>query len=142
MIGFDVKVENGEIVRMGLQSLADDVPKIGRLQIYYTVLKVRTRMRAPYTSVGAVPGYVRTRRLFHAWTIERKPEGYAIWADPKTPYGRPYAQYVVGDAEGHGQAWMHEGRWPLFREVVDEEVGKLPPEVERHIEVTARSHGL
>lgn len=52
----------------------------------------------------------------------------------------PYTRYVVGDSYGLGQAWMHQGRWQLFRDEVDKEVSTLPTEVERAIVVVARRH--
>lgn len=141
MLGINVTVE-GQIVRQGLQNLAAEVPRVGRRQIYLAVLHIRTRMRAGYSSVARSPNYTRTRGLWSAWTIERLSQGYTIWADPKSSSGRSYAHYVVGDSEGHGQAWMHIGNWPVFRVVVDEEVSRLPREIERQIEITARSLGF
>lgn len=141
MIDLIITVE-GQLVRMGLQNLAAQVPQVGRQQIYFTVLHIRTRMRQGYIQAPATQSYKRSYALWRAWQIERAGEGYRIWADPRTARGKPYAHYVVGDAEGQGQAWMHMGNWPVFREVVDEEVKKLPEEIEQRIEITAKSLGF
>ena len=41
--------------------------------------------------------------------------------------------YVVGDAKGKGQAWMHAGRWWIARPLVEEEVPALRAAIEKDI---------
>jgi hypothetical protein len=37
---------------------------------------------------------------------------------------------------------MHKGRWEVYRDVVDEEIEKLPDAVEQEIRMVARRKGL
>jgi hypothetical protein len=80
--------------------------------------------------------YVRTFALQHGWTITSRQDGYT------TSNATPYTKYVVGTAYGTEQAWMHVGRWLLLRDVSDEEVGKLPAEIDSHITQVARRENL
>jgi hypothetical protein len=134
-----IKVK-GELVRKGLQDLAAEIPKIGRQQIRTMLNRVARRMQE---YPGERPGqtYKRTGRLFYSWKIEEIQNGYTI-SNTAARKGRAYAGYVVGDAYGTQQAWMHKGRWLVTRDVVEEEVTKLPPAIEDEITMVARRSGL
>jgi hypothetical protein len=139
MTQLSIKVD-GELVRKGLQNLAAEVPKIGRLQIYQTEQAIVRRMKI-YPPERIDQKYIRTGRLGHGWTITSLPNGYTLSNDT------PYTKYVVGNAYGLEQAWMHistdQGkRWNLLRDVQDEEVEKLPKEIDDAIIVVARREGL
>ena len=119
---------------MGLQDLAAEIPKIGRLQIYRTSQEIVKRMKIyPPTRFGQT--YVRTYRLRDGWRIIRKTEGFAGYTIQNRT---PYTKYVVGNAAGLEQAWMHRGRWPIFRSVSMLEVNKLSKEINKHIVITGR----
>jgi len=139
MSDLNVRITGGKLVRRGLQNLAAAVPQIGRQQIYNAVRRIRARMRQ---EPGRVEGYSRTGQLRGSWIIVRVADGYNLYNVAVGPYGQDYPQYVVGDSEGANQAWMHQGRWPLFRDEVDEEISQLPPEIERHIQVSAAIFGF
>ncbi len=131
---------NGELVRQGLQDLANEIPKIGRRNIRTVMNRIVRKAQAyPAELPGQV--YRRTGRLFYSWKIEEVQSGYAI-SNTAAFRGRAYAQWVVGDAYGTRQAGIHQGRWSLFRDVVDEEVAKLPPEIEDEIQMVARRGGI
>lgn len=149
---------SGQLVRQGLQNLADEIPQIGRLQIYRTMQAIQKRMRQP----GAKPTYpiqwesekqrraffasngfgggiphVRINRYVDAWKISKFGDiGYQL---SNTSKG---AQYIGGNAYGQNQSTIHQGRWPLFRDVTDEETRKLPEEINKEIRVVARRYGL
>jgi len=136
-----VKVENGVLVRKGLQNLADDVPKIGREQVFKTMQKVYTVMRK-YPPVRPGSKYVRTGRLRDSVRlIKASNTGYSVEVDPVSR-GRHYGKYVVGDARGGSQAWFHVGWWHLFADVVEEEVQKLPSNIEEHIRRVSKGYGI
>jgi hypothetical protein len=139
MTQLTIKV-NGELVRMGLQDLSAELPKIGRRQIR-TVMNRIVRRQQAYP--GERPGqtYKRTGKLFYSWKIEEVENGYRI-SNTAARKGRSYAQYVVGDAYGTSQAWMHKGRWELTRDVVDQEIEKLPQDIEDEIIMVARRINL
>ncbi len=148
----------GEMVRMGLQNLADEIPKIGRLQIYRTAMDIRKgmqvkgskptypinwdsvrQMKAFFASDGFGGGipHTRTDEYITAWRVESiGDQGYRL---VNTIGG---AQYIGGNAYGQKQSRIHQGRWPLFRDVADAELVKLPENIEKEIKVVARRYGL
>lgn len=149
-----ITLGRGELVRQGLQDLNAEVPQIGRRGIRTVMERIKRRMQAypperpgqSRTGSHAVLGttyiavrYRRTGRLGRSWVIERDGNtGYIIKNDARNRYGRRYTRYVVGDAYGQSQAWMHQGRWQVLRDVVEEELAKLPPQIENEITMVAR----
>jgi len=127
---------NVGLVRQGLQDLGAEIPKIGRRRIYDAVNRI-TRTMEGYPPERARQTYVRTGTLYAGWQVKKLDDGYQI-VNYAARRGRRYARYVVGDAFGTGQAWMHAGRWQLFRDVVEDEMAQLPPVVAREIELVAR----
>ena len=133
---------NAKLVRMGLQNLALEIPKIGRNQIWKVMQRVKARARIyPKERIGQK--YVRTYRLRDSWEIGRKSsgtlEGYTIKNDT------PYAPYVMGDAYGNRQAWMHistdQGkRWTMTRDIVEDEIKTLPADISKEIDMVARRY--
>jgi hypothetical protein len=154
---FSIKFD-GELVRKGLEDLSSEIPKISRQRIRVVMERIKRRMQeypaersgqSTAISVAVVgrayvptPGrYQRTGNLGSRWAIEEIPQGYKI-ENTAQRKGREYGRYVVGDAYGTGQAWMHVGRWQVMRDVVEEELEKLPADVEKHINLVARRVGL
>ena len=141
MTQLSIKVTGGEIVRQGLQDLAAEIPEIGRLQIYRTEQAIAKRLKNYWTNndPSELPSYTRTGDLSRGYKITPLREvGYTL--SNKTPY----TSLVVGNAYGTGQAWMHAkpGRHTLWRDVQDEEVDKLPQEIDDAITVVARRKGF
>jgi hypothetical protein len=135
MTQLSIQVKGAELVRKGLQDLSAEIPKIGRLQIYNTAQAVVRRMKI-YPPAPPMSTYVRTGRLGGNYTITPKSNGYTIANNTS------YSKYVVGNAQGLEQAWMHQGRWQKFRDVYGEEVNKLPDEIVNHIYRFTRDAGL
>lgn len=80
---------------------------------------VRHLVVKPYPPQRPKQRYKRTGRLGARWKSAGTPDGARIYNE------QPYAGYVVGDASGKGQAWMHAGRWWLARDVVEAARPKL-----------------
>ena len=137
MTQLSISFNGAELVRKGMQDLSAEIPKIGKLQIYRTEQTVVRRMKEYWTmnTPPELPSYQRTGRLAGGYFISPTQNGYMI------SNSVPYTKYVVGNAYGLEQAWMHY-RHPLFRNVQEEEVAKLPPEVEKEINMVARRVGL
>jgi hypothetical protein len=135
MTQLSISVTGAEIVRQGLQNLSAEIPQIGRLGIYRTAQAIVRRMKE-YPPPPPMSTYVRTGTLGGGWTITPNTNGYTI------RNGTPYTKYVVGNAYGLEQAWMHQGRWQLQRDVTEDEVSKLPEELIREISLAARRLGL
>lgn len=140
MTQLSITLKNAELVRKGLQDLGAEIPKVGRLQIYRTEQAIVRRMKEYWThnSPPELPSYQRKGLLAAGYTITPTTNGYRI------SNAVPYTSLVVGNAYGLEQAWMHAkpGRHKLLRDVSDEEVAKLPPEIEKEISAVARRVGL
>ena len=127
---------NVGLVRQGLQDLGAEIPKIGRRKMYDAVNRI-TREMEGYPPERQGQKYVRTGRLGFSWRVHRLDTGYVI-SNNASRRGRYYTRYVVGDAYGHGQAWMHVGRWQKFKTVVDAEIEKMPQQIVNEIEISGR----
>lgn len=73
----------------------------------------RTGKRAEATRVVAQPG---NNQFSKKYTLESTPN----YGGGKT--GNPY---VLGDAQGQGQARIHQGRWKLMRTAMEQAVGRI-----------------
>lgn len=135
MTTLSIQINNADIVRQGLQDLSAEVPKIGRQGIYRGMQSVVRRMKE-YPPPTPTSLYIRTGTLGAGWTILPNANGYSVTNNT------PYTQYVVGNAYGLEQAWMHQGRWQLLRDVVEDEISKQPDEIISEIEMVARRVGL
>jgi len=144
----------GELVRQGLQDLAAEIPKIGRRQIRTVTNRVVRRMQAyPGNRIPERTGehpilgriitkHTRTGLYGRSWKIEEVASGYRI-ENTAARKGRQYGVYVGGDAYGNHQQWYHaKTKWLLLKDVVDEEILKLPPEIESEITTAAHRKGL
>jgi hypothetical protein len=128
---------NGELVRMGLQNLTNEIPKIGTLQIY-RVMQATFRRSGEYPEPFPGQRYVRTYNLRYSRSLEKLENGYMLVINPTNKYNRPYGVYVLGDFEGAGQAQIHTYRWTPVRTIFDEEAASLPEEVVRALQVKAQ----
>jgi len=135
MTQISINLEGAELVRQGLQNLSKEIPDIGRLQIYRTSQAIVRRLKE---YPPELPSYKQTHYLGGGWKITPKDIGYTI----ENPVF--YTKRVVGNAYGLEQVWMHArpGRWPLMRDVVEEEVANLPQEIDKHISLVARRENL
>ncbi len=146
--------DSAKMVRQGLQNLEKQIPEVGRLQIYRVFQRIKSRMsrealrpsgpinwdserqRKAFFASDGFGGGIPTRRTgtyARGWQIERQDNGYRL-----TNAAESYARYVGGDAFGMSQSGIHRGRWPLFRDAVDEEIANLPEEVEKNLELASR----
>ena len=128
---------NVQVVRMGLQNLDAEVVKIGRNQLYNQSRQV-VKLKQSYPAERKGQKYVRTYLFKRSWQIEAaKSGGYSI-RNTAARKGRGYGKYVVGDSIGQQQAWMHVGRWQVFRDVVEACAAQLPEGVRDEIILYAR----
>ena len=135
MTQLSIQINNADIVRRGLQDLSAEIPKVGRLQIYQAEQNIVRRMKE-YPPPPSTSTYVRTYTLQSGWTITPNTNGYTIRNNTS------YTKYVVGNAYGLEQAWMHVGRWQLLRDVQEDEVSRLPEKIINEITLVARRIGL
>lgn len=128
--------KNAKIVRQGLQNLRAEVPKIGRQRMFEAMQRIVVRMQK-YPPERPGQKYRRTFRFRAGWRINSIPDSPAQTGWQVTNVV-PYAKYPVGNAYGEGQAWMHVGRWNLFRDVAEAEIGKLPKTIQNEVVMVAR----
>ena len=131
-----------ELVRQGLEDLGKEVPNVGRRRLR-TILERAKRIMEEYPAERPGQKYKRTGRFFRGWRIEQisGSKGYTL-KNVAMFRGNAYPQYVVGDAYGTSQAWMHKGRWPNFRDVTEKELEALPEELGDEIVMVARRIGF
>ncbi len=135
------RVRGAKITRKGLEDLGAEIPKISRSRIRATLDRI-VRVMKVYPAEPPGSTYERTFKLRRGWkVVPIGTEGYLIQNRARFR-GRSYVKYVVGMASGLGQAWMHVGRWKLFRNVVDSEGARLPRDIARHIRISARKKGF
>ncbi len=140
-ITFRLDERKAKIVRQGLRDLAADIPKIGRREVRNTLERILRVMKI-YPSERPGQTYVRTFKLKRGWKIQGAgPTGYKLINRARFK-GRSYVKFVVGDSSGMGQAWMHKGRWPIFGNVVEKEVRKLPIEIHRALKLSGKKLNL
>jgi hypothetical protein len=149
---------HGELVRQGLESFDEEIPKVGRQRIYLRMLRIRTRMaanapkpRRPITwdsekqrkfvlaklrREGNLP-YQRTGKTQRGWILTSMSDGYRLANE------EPAAFFVYGDLfKRKSQSRIHEGTWPLTKVVTFEELDQLPDEISADIEAAKKRSGL
>lgn len=152
-----VKTTGADLVRQGLEDLEREIPRIGKRRIYNMMLRVRTRLRTPaprpsypinwdsekqrrayFATNGFGRGipYRRNGRYEGGWDIVPTETGYRL----ENKWDK--ARYVSGYHDGSGQSAIHAGRWPLFQEVVEEEIQELPEDIEQYITYYGRGLGF
>jgi hypothetical protein len=157
LLGIHV-TSNAKVVKKSLQDLGAEIPKVGRLQIYNVMVRSKARLSKP----GKKPTYpikwdslrqkikvliilryvlrempYRRRDLYRkAFRIIKQEEGYDLANDMDR------ASAISGDAEGKGQSRIFQGRYPIMREVIDEEMEKLPTAVVAHLQIVAKQKGF
>lgn len=162
MTRITVSTKNAQLVAKSLEDLSFEIPKISKGRIYGRVTRAKERItKYPAEWAGTLPKnwfksdrqrrkvfallnegkipYVRTYAYRDAWQAVNVPDGYRLSTSGR---GGNYAKWVGGDAYGDNQAKIHQGRWPVARDVIDEELEKLPQEVQEHLTMAARRRGL
>lgn len=135
-----IQVKNAQLVAKGLANIRAEIPRISLATIEKAANKIIREMQK-YPPERSGQKYVRTYKFKNAWKAEKSVSGFRIENNATGKRGR-YGTYVVGDFAGNNQAWMHVGRWLLFRDVVEHEVTLLPPMVENHIRLKIIKEGL
>jgi len=155
-VGIHVKGDS-KLVRKGLEDLGAAIPKVGAYQIYRTLQKAKVRLKKPGKKVvypinwdnprqkikviimlkkdNNLP-YRRQGDYQQGFKIIKAPNGYDLVNDLEK------ASFIGGDAEGQGQSKIFRGRYPIVRQVIDEEFAKLPSAVVEHLIRTAKDKGL
>ena len=145
------------MVRMGLQNLAAELPQVGRLGVYRTAQRIVSRLKQPGSPISypvhwdsdkqrvaffASGGFgrgiptVRSGETNGAWTLTSLSNGYEIDNQSNG------SLFVYGDLFGRGQSLIHKDRWPLFKDVVDEQIFWLPQDVGAELRTAIIAEGF
>lgn len=141
------------LVRMGLEDLKTELPRVGAARMYAAMQRAQTELRKPgkrptypikweterqrraYFATngfgGGIPSH-RTGKYEKGFQIRRNTNGYALFNRT------PYTKYVGGSADGTGQSFIHLDRWVLIRDAVDRAVRRLPQDVREDVFMVAR----
>lgn len=151
-----VHAVGAEIVRQGLEDLSREIPKIGRKRIYEAMRRAQKILRTPKSRPSspiqwdslkqkraffASDGFGRgipTRRTGRSlqWEISNTGSGYMM------SNSADYARYPYGLHDGSGQSRIFAGEYPLFSQVVENEIEGLPEDIESHISWYGRDRGF
>jgi len=128
MSSFTARITGDQQVKLGFQTFVNGIVPVTREGVH------KAMERAVALSPGWLGGdsyiveppegssYQRTGGLGASVRIDQDGLSTRIITDTYGKDGNKYDVYVIGDSEGQGQAWMHVGRWPLERDVVDSEI--------------------
>jgi hypothetical protein len=141
MVMISIKADT-KLVTQGLQDLKKTPPEIGRRKMLDMANRITRRMEEYPVARNEKEAKRRTGKLYRSWQVKKLEGGYQVSSDARGKNGKSYSHYVVGNAYGTGQAWMHKGRWQLFRDVVDDEVQKMPTEIAGAVRMVARRDGF
>lgn len=113
MIHFSLNVIGQTAVANTLRTAAATGGKrVNNVTYQWAQNNVLSQFRKAYPPQRPGQKYIRTGRLGAGWDIRINPASITIYNH------MAYAGYVVGDAKGNKQAWMHRGRWWLARDVI------------------------
>lgn len=113
-IAFSIKGTNR--VRNQLRRAASDFKTVTDRVIGEWARGLRRLLKSyPYPPMRPGQKYVRTGLLANSWSAQRIKVGSWTVAN-----SAGYATWVVGNAKGVGQAWMHKGRWWTAAAVFEE----------------------
>ena len=132
-----IEFRNFDRVKNALRYLAARQPELTDKIMGDWAKDMRTMLKShPYPAKRPTQTYVRTGRLANSWAAIQVRTG--VWSLTNTATnqktGAPYAFRVVGDADGENQAWMHEGRWWIARDLLDGYTDDLTQRLTRQLE--------
>ncbi len=156
LLGVHVKADT-RLVRKGLQDLGAEIPKVGKLQIYQVMRRSKARLTkkgkrvtypVPWDNIRQKIKVILMLKAANNLPYRRKGDyqrGFKI-IQIRDGYDlineNPNAEYIGGNARGKRQSRIFKGRYPIVREVVEEEAAKLPGAVVQHIKLVTKQKGL
>lgn len=139
-----VRLENDDKVRLGLNKWAQAVERISRDDLRDAMRRAKKRsVSDPAGGPYSVPerGYVRTGNL--SASTELIEDGLTFRIESNAMHdGEPYSVYVIGRADGSGQARIHQGWWTPLRTSVDDEIDDLVRDIDADLGQSAEAAGL
>lgn len=151
-----IHADGADIVRQGLEDLSREIPRIGRQRIYealrhaqgilkssksrpgYPIQWDSIKQRKAFFATGGFGRGIPTRRTgaSNRWSLVRSGEGWEL-SNPAD-----WAGYLYGHYDGGGQSRIFQADYPLFAEVVENEITALPDDIEQNITWYGRGLGF
>jgi hypothetical protein len=141
---FSIRLIGADKLQVGFNRFAQSVRTITRDDAREAMRRAKQRsVSDPPGGAYSVPerGYVRTMNLSASTYLETDGLSTRIISNAMHD-GKPYSEYVIGGADGYGQANVHAGYWTPLRTSVDDEVEKLLVDVDEHLQESAEALGL
>lgn len=140
---FSVRIDDHGVYA-GLKKLATTLKPMSQAETDSVIENAKSEVSGYYKggasyNVPTRPNqtYIRTGNFGRSVFWERIGLTYRVIVSAYNKRGQEYGPYVVGRADGSGQAGIHAGRWPNFREVMlkwaDVAVARVQAAVERAI---------
>lgn len=141
---FTVRLEGDTQVRAGLNKWAKSVEPITKDDVRAAMKRAKKRSVSdpaggPYTTPDR--GWPRTGNLSASTFLVEDGLSFRIESNAVHD-GEEYSAFVIGNAEGRGQAGVHAGFWTPMRTAVDDEVEELVRDIDEHLGESAEAVGL
>jgi hypothetical protein len=136
-----VRLVGLETLQTGMGKFQHSLAPVSRDAIKEAMHQALVKTLSGYST--AQRGYARTGNLFRGTNVEVDGASVRLKSEAYGQSGA-YHTYVIGNAEGYGQARVHAGVWNTARKAVDEQILKLTDggEMEREVDRAARAAGL
>lgn len=147
MTQISLKITNLDNVQMGIHKLGPAIKDVAQSDLLETMQAVEKSYWGGEPGGYSVPerpgqDYERTSNLRNSTYTMQTGLTVTIVSNAYSPHGQPYSRWVLGDATGKGQAWMHQGRWPALAAEVEDAAQKFVDKADRRIQDTIEAVGL
>lgn len=135
-------ITNADQVKLGIRHVGEAIPRITRRRLDRW-LRFVVKISVPYNggTSYSVPerGYQRTGELGRRTTTEVGENQTGIYG--KVISTAKHSVYVIGNAEGSGQASIHHYYWVIMRDAFEQQIGMLLRDYEADLSEIVRSAG-
>jgi len=145
MTQITLRSEGADKIRVGLNRYLTTIQRVTKAIVRKTARKAMRRS-VPYTGGRsyAVPvrDYKRTGNLGRSTFVIEDGLSFRIESNAVNDRGKPYSTFVIGKADGSGQAKIHDGWWIPLATAVNEELAPLIAELDDELQKSAEAVGL
>lgn len=138
-----VKLTGAGNIQIGLRKLAQALPDLANDDVENALELARHEASGWWSggnsyAVSETSGqtYVRTGAYGRLTYVEQDGAAFRLVSEAA------HSEFVGGDADGEGQAWMHVGRWPVRAVVVRRYAETLTGDIDNRIQEAAEAVGL
>lgn len=143
-IQIKLSTPNLETTVIKLKQFEGDIMPITQEQVL-DALEASRKEVVDYPPELPAQKYVRTGNYGGSWRVEAARGSRSIGGrllGQATANGRDYTRYVGGNAQGGEQAGIHQGRWRVAWEAVQDQIGSLSANLNTQLALAAARRGL